>query len=57
MKEYIKPVIEIAEFSTENIVTVSFVGNGGLLEDIADGRNDGMVTSVMSYTEIFSTTP
>lgn len=57
MKEYIKPVIEITEFSTENIATLSVVGNGGLLEDIAGERNDGMVTSVMSYTDIFSTTP
>ena len=56
MKEYIKPVIEITEFSNENIVTLS-VGDGGLLEDIAGGRNDGMVTSVKSYKEIFSTTP
>lgn len=54
MKEYIKPVIEIIEFSTENIVTISAVGSGGLLEDIAAGQ-DGMATSVISYNQIFET--
>ncbi len=54
VKEYIKPVIEIIEFSTENIVTISAVGSGGLLEDIAAGQ-DGMATSVISYNQIFET--